>query len=150
MPKGYFTRRRTPLMERIWKFISPEPFSGCWLWLGTTTGGKPGYGYIGAGGHDGPGLRAHIVLWEHKNGPVPDGLELDHLCRVRECVNPDHLEAVTHQVNCQRGNQGAATKATNASRKGANKTHLPAPKGHPYDRAKGTPTRPPGEPGGGE
>jgi len=126
MPKGYFTRIRKPVLERIQKFISPEPFSGCWLWTGGVSGGDPGYAYVGSGGHNGTGLRVHIVLWESLNGPVPEGLELDHLCRVRSCVNPTHLEPVTHAVNCQRGDQGCATKLMQAK-----KTHCP--KGHPYD-----------------
>lgn len=45
---------------------------------------------------------AHRVAYELFVGPIPDGLELDHLCRVRNCINPDHLEAVTHQVNVER------------------------------------------------
>lgn len=47
--------------------------------------------------------RAHRFYWEQVNGPLPKGLELDHLCRVRQCVNPAHLEAVTHPENVQRG-----------------------------------------------
>jgi len=46
---------------------------------------------------------AHITAWERKHGPVPDGKELDHLCRVRPCVNDDHLEPVTHLENIRRG-----------------------------------------------
>lgn len=46
---------------------------------------------------------AHVVVWEEAHGPVPDGLELDHLCRVRACVREDHLELVTHAENCRRG-----------------------------------------------
>lgn len=45
---------------------------------------------------------AHVHAWERKFGPVPVGLELDHLCKNRSCCNPDHLEAVTHRVNSQR------------------------------------------------
>jgi hypothetical protein len=45
---------------------------------------------------------AHIVYWEGEHGPVPEGLELDHLCRNPPCVNPAHLEPVTHQQNMQR------------------------------------------------
>lgn len=46
---------------------------------------------------------AHRVTYEHYVGPVPEGLELDHLCRVRNCVNPAHLEPVTHLLNVRRG-----------------------------------------------
>jgi hypothetical protein len=45
---------------------------------------------------------AHVDAWERVNGPVPTGLELDHLCLVKPCVNPDHLEAVTHRENMRR------------------------------------------------
>jgi len=48
-------------------------------------------------------VRAHRFYYERINGPIPDGLELDHLCRVHSCVNPDHLEPVTHTVNMRRG-----------------------------------------------
>lgn len=59
-----------------------------------------GYGaqYIG-----GKTRYAHIVAYEAKNGKVPHGLELDHLCRNTSCINPDHLEAVTHRINILRG-----------------------------------------------
>lgn len=52
---------------------------------------------------------AHIVFYERAHGPVPAGLQLDHICRNRRCVNPDHLEPVTQAINVQRG---AATKLT--------------------------------------
>lgn len=72
--------------------------SGCWLWTGQLN--NTGYGLFwyqtGKRG-------AHVVLWELLRGLVPDGLELDHLCRVRRCVNPDHLEPVTHSENLLRG-----------------------------------------------
>lgn len=51
--------------------------------------------------------RAYRAYYERKYGEVPEGLELDHLCRVTMCVNPDHLEAVTHVVNTRRGMAGA-------------------------------------------
>lgn len=74
----------------------PRPISGpCWMW--TASGSR--YGLIRHGG----GTRvAHRVVYELLVGPVPDGLELDHLCRVKYCCSPMHLEPVTHQVNVDR------------------------------------------------
>ena len=72
--------------------------SGCWLWIKTIY--SCGYGKAH---YDGKPIYAHIYYYKKKNGPVPTGLELDHLCRTRRCVNPDHLEAVTHVVNMRRG-----------------------------------------------
>lgn len=76
---------------------------GCWLWRGTR--GSSGYGQICIRGpHRTRAIRgAHRVLYEMLRGPVPEGLELDHLCRVRHCVNPDHLEPVTRTENVRRG-----------------------------------------------
>jgi hypothetical protein len=82
---------------------TPEDFTidevtGCWLWSRHLN--TDGYGQKG----DRRVMRhAHIVYWERANGPVPDGLELDHLCRQRSCVNPAHLEPVTHLENIRRG-----------------------------------------------
>src|SRR5688572_29952552 len=67
----------------------------CWLWEGRVC--PRGYGYFGHNSQ-----RCHRVLWVALNGPVPEGLELDHLCRVRNCVNPAHLEPVTHAENMRR------------------------------------------------
>lgn len=69
----------------------------CWLYLGSTT---HGYGTIGLNGKS---ARAHRVMYEAKRGPVPPGLQLDHLCRRRNCVNPDHLEPVDNRTNVLRG-----------------------------------------------
>lgn len=72
---------------------------GCWIWTAGTTG-KTGYGAF----HDGTrSITAHKFVYELLVGPTPDGMELDHLCRVRLCCNPDHLEPVTHAVNTARG-----------------------------------------------
>ncbi len=77
----------------------------CWLWVGQLS--NKGYGLIYAGAFALPGRSigkrgAHVVIWEMLRGPVPDGLQLDHLCRVRECVNPAHLEPVTPSENQRR------------------------------------------------
>lgn len=68
----------------------------CWLWRGAKTNG---YGFVQ---RKRKRTTAHRWVWEHINGPVPRGLEIDHLCHVRACVNPDHLEPVTHQENALR------------------------------------------------
>ena len=73
----------------------PEPNSGCWLWLRHTQ--VHGYGIIGS-----QPFLAHRVSYERYKGLIPSGLVIDHLCRVRCCVNPDHLEAVTQGENIRR------------------------------------------------
>lgn len=69
----------------------------CWIWQGTKI--SRGYGRINRQGRE---TFAHIYEWEQANGPVPDGLELDHLCRNPSCCNPAHLEPVTHAENMRR------------------------------------------------
>lgn len=86
------------MLDRIAKHSIPEPNSGCWLWAGALDG--KGYSLMYAQGKN---RRAHRVSYEQQKGPIPDGLEIDHLCRTRCCVNPDHLEAVTHAENIRRG-----------------------------------------------
>jgi len=115
-------RGRTPLPpeERFWAKV--DKTETCWLWMG---GRNNGYGYFRLGGTGGPRAYAHRFAYEQLIGPVPDGLQLDHLCRVRHCVNPAHLEPVTSRENCLRGE---SLQAANAQ-----KTHCP--KGHLYDAA---------------
>jgi DNA-binding XRE family transcriptional regulator len=66
----------------------------CWVWAKTQN--EKGYGVMV---RDRAYRAAHVVYYEKTHGPVPAGLEIDHLCRVRACVNPSHLEAVTHKEN---------------------------------------------------
>ncbi len=105
--------KNMPIIERFWEKIEPVPFSGCWIWVASLDG--KGYGKINIGGVI---TAAHRFSYTHYIGIIPDGLELDHKCRVRSCVNPDHLEPVTHLENVRRGQV-------------ANRTHCP--KGHAYD-----------------
>lgn len=102
-----------PLRERLYEKISPEPNSGCWLWLGCTN--HLGYATIW---HNKQMVVAHRILYELESGMVPKGLELDHLCRTRCCVNPAHLEAVTHRENVMRGlvHTQIRTKSTHCRR----------------------------------
>ena len=98
--------------------VSKDP-SGCWVWAGKRS--ARGYGMVRMGSRT---RMAHALFYEGLVGPIPEGLELDHLCRNRSCVNPAHLEPVTHRVNTQRGLAGKYQAA---------KTHCP--QGHPYDEA---------------
>lgn len=97
----------------------------CWAWRGTINV-RWGYGYFSWEGQR--NLRAHIVAYTLAVGPVPEGLVLDHLCRARHCVNPEHLEPVTQQENCRRGMTGKAPGTTGERNKA--KTHCP--RGHEY------------------
>ena len=91
---------RARAFELLMARVEPEPNSGCWLW----TGGPSSEGYSRVWDNDlGGCVTGHVLVYETLIGPVPDGLELDHLCRVRICVRPSHLEPVTHQVNVLRG-----------------------------------------------
>jgi hypothetical protein len=78
----------------------------CWLWLLSLDG--HGYGQFSIGGRQ---VKAHRWAYEHFVGLIPQGYELDHLCRVRHCCNPAHLEATTHRTNVLRGSGIAAKQA---------------------------------------
>ncbi len=104
--------------ETFWSRVNKNGPNGCWLWESYV--GSNGYGkftttYWSRG--------AHRVAYELSIGPIPEGLQIDHLCRIRHCVNPAHMETVTSRENTMRGEGPSAIAAR--------KTHCP--KDHPYD-----------------
>ena len=114
------------LMDRV----SPEPNSGCWLWLKATT--PEGYGLF-TGAKSQWGRRqvfAHRFSYELFKGDIPENFVIDHLCRTPICVNPAHLEAVPNGVNVRRGLHASIMAA-----KAATRTHCR--NGHPVTRRSG-------------
>lgn len=105
-----------PLIDRLAEKVALTD-SGCVEWIGGTT--SAGYGSLTRGKY-GTAVLAHRLSYEHHNGPIPTGLQIDHLCRNRLCVNPCHLEPVTQRVNIMRGDSPTARNAA--------KTHCP--RGH--------------------
>ena len=108
--------------ERFWSKV--DATGNCWEW--TAYKGPLGYGKFTVT-VDGKWVKthhAHRFAYEALVGSVPDGLDLDHLCRNPGCVNPDHLEPVTHRLNLMRSPRSLLTR-------NLAKTHCPA--GHPYD-----------------
>jgi hypothetical protein len=106
--------------DRIESKYEPEPMSGCWLWIGTIA--DTGYGVLSVREEkNGKQSRryAHRISYELFVGPIPVGLEIDHKCRVRSCINPDHLEPVTRRENLRRGIQH-------------NRLKTKCPRGHQY------------------
>ena len=85
-------------MERFWSKVKKT--DTCWLWQSATCKGYGLFSYLGKE------VYAHRFSYELLVGPIPEGMELDHLCRSPACVNPARLEPVTHQENCRRGEAG--------------------------------------------
>ena len=102
---------------RFWRFVDRGE---CWLWTGPLN--PNGYAQFSV---EGRRVYAHRFAYELLIGPIPDGLQLDHLCRVRHCVNPKHLEPVTCQENLLRGDTLLARNVAKTE----------CPQGHPYDDA---------------
>jgi hypothetical protein len=109
-PRGPITQTRE---ERFWRQVAKTP-DGCWEWTGCQQG--TGYGRFNAGNNK--MVYAHRYAYELLVSPIPEGFEIDHLCRVRHCINPAHLEAVPPIINNHR------------SLGNASKTHCP--QGHEY------------------
>jgi HNH endonuclease len=103
------------ILDRLMSKVVQVTESGCWIWMGALN--WAGYGMFW---HEGRFVRAHRISYIEHKGLIPAGLEPDHLCRVRCCINPHHLEAVTRKTNLNRGINHESTK-----------THCP--QGHPYD-----------------
>lgn len=110
--------KHAPAEERFFRWAYPEPNSGCWLWSGTCSPG--GYAQIThTSPHTGKKAKwAHRLAYEIFKGPIPEDSEIDHRCRVRCCVNPDHLEAVSKRENIHRsmGFAGLNVRKTHCKR----------------------------------
>lgn len=107
------------LPSRFWDKVTPDSNSGCWLWIGKLD--RYGYAKTSVKTRAVTGHRmAYLAV-----APIPDGLTLDHLCRVRNCVNPAHLEPVTNVENVMRGESVWAVNARKTE----------CHKGHPLDEA---------------
>lgn len=104
------------LPENIRTGLVPNKETGCWEWTRARANGGYGVAYV-----DKVRWRVHRLTYTLLVGPIPERLQIDHLCRVPACANPDHLEAVTNQENTRRGTAGDWQLA---------KTHCP--QGHAY------------------
>lgn len=111
----------TPPADRVLRRIKVTA-SGCWEYQGALT---HGYGII-SDSTTGRSMMAHRAVWEKLRSPIPPGLQIDHLCRNKPCVNPDHLEPVTPSENTRRGLAPVLGSLHNSG-----KSHCP--QGHPYD-----------------
>lgn len=114
--------RALPL--RFWTKVGEECDTGCWIWFRAKVGG---YGWFS---WQGKSQYTHIVAYEAFIGPIEVGSEIDHLCRVRACCNPAHLEVVTHAVNVERGGVGSASSSRKGIRRGPNGTATHCKRGH--------------------
>jgi len=93
--------RKTPL-QRANEKISIDESTGCWIWTGSTSNKSSSHPY-GNLKVDGKMVYAHRFLYAAHKGPIPPGMQIDHLCRNTKCCNPEHLEVVTPRENTIRG-----------------------------------------------
>ena len=115
-PTGPLSRKAPPAM-RLFGRTHVVADTGCWVYVASPR--PDGYAQIGI---DRKRVYVHRLAWELLRGPIPAGMELDHLCRNRLCVNPNHLEPVTHRENTLRGETLAR----------ANAAKTVCPQGHEY------------------
>lgn len=125
----------TNTLDQFWAQVDKNTDSDCWLWTGRTDG--KGYGFFSYASR---AHRAHRLSYRLLVGEIPEGLQLDHLCRVRNCVNPAHLEPVTNRVNVLRGISMVAENAK--------KTHCPNDHEYTPDNITWTKTYPDGRKSG--
>jgi hypothetical protein len=104
-PKERLNMPTIDVMDRFWAKVLIDAETDCWNWNASTDHG--GYGQFWA---DGRLHIAHRWSFEHFQDKIPSGLDVDHLCRNRACVNPAHLEPVTRSVNLRRGVSAQASK----------------------------------------
>lgn len=104
--------------DELWMWQRIVVVESCWEWVGTIH--NTGYGCMSD--ETGRQVRPHRFMWELMRGPIPPGLTIDHLCRNKRCVNPDHMEVVTFGENTLRGNAWS----------GVNKRKTHCNHGHPF------------------
>ncbi|MDO8611147.1 MAG: HNH endonuclease signature motif containing protein [bacterium] len=117
----YKTAQTKTVSENFLKHITIDTISDCWLWTGCKN--KKGYGVFCIKKEKRVTL-AHRVSYELFVGKIPEGLEIDHLCRNRLCQNPKHLEAVTHIVNISRGDSSKTASKINGVKTQCIRGHL--------------------------